>query len=64
MHLHRELSTKFCSHYALDVFHDARQQASVIVELFRAVGDLDAVFLADELVMSAFVDGPGSAPND
>ena len=56
VHLHAELSAILSRHHTLDVLDDARQQASVVLELFSAIGDLDAVSLADKLVMRALVD--------
>src|SRR6266404_6924981 len=56
MHLDRELPTVFSRHHTLDVFDDARQETPVIVELFGAIGDLDAILLTDKLVVSAFID--------
>ena len=53
MNLGGKFAAELRSHYSLDVLDDARHDAAVIVELLGAVGDLDAVVFADDLVVSA-----------
>src|ERR1700761_4295066 len=43
VNLHRELSAEFCRHNALDIFDDTRDEAAVVIELFGAVSDPDAI---------------------
>src|SRR5688572_14680863 len=56
MNLGREVSAEFRSHHSLDVLYDTRNQAPVVVELFSAIGNLDAALPAEKLIMGALVD--------
>jgi hypothetical protein len=62
VHLHAKLPAILSRHHTFDVLDDARQQASIVVELFSAVGNLDAVSLADKLVMRTLVDVLEASP--
>ena len=55
MNLGRKLSADFGRHHSLDVLHDTRNQASIVVEILRAICNLDPGLLADELVVRTFV---------
>jgi hypothetical protein len=63
VNLYREFTAILSSHNALDVLHDARHHAAVIVELLSAVSDLDASLSAYELVVRALVDVLKAAPS-
>ena len=55
MNLGRKLPAVFCSHHSLDIFHDTRNQASVVVEFLRAIGNLETTLFADELVVRTLI---------
>src|SRR2546423_3059888 len=56
MDLDGKLPAPLGRHRPLHVLGHARYETAVIVELLGAVGDLDAVVFADDLVVSALVD--------
>lgn len=55
MDLCGQLATKFGGHDALEVLDDARQQAAVVIELFRAVIDGDAGLPTQKFIVRALV---------
>ena len=58
----RKLSAVLSRHHTFDVLDDARQKASVVVELLSAIGDLDAAFACRQTRNARSRLHPGSDP--
>jgi hypothetical protein len=52
----RQFSAIFRCHHPFQIFHYARNQASIVIKLLGAIRDLDSSLFADELIVGTLID--------